>query len=153
LAKATIKAIEAASCIKDGATEIQVEPLIAPQMAGDFSAMKNELLEVARAARATGRDVLLHANLRTMLLNKNGGEAHVEAACKAVREGAFDGINDIGDDASHALVRTHAGDLILRRCMPAINFADVRKLLHPTLDRVEIFVELFGIKSLGDILR
>lgn len=153
MAKPTIKAIEAASCIKDGASEILVEPLLAPQLAGDFSPLKAELLEVARAARATGRDVLLHVNLRTMLLNQRGGEAWVEAACRAVREGAFDGITDIGDDASHALVRTHAGPLILRRCMPAVKWDDFRRLLHPSLDRVEVFVELMGIKSLGEILR
>jgi len=151
MAKATIKAIEATSCIKDGATELQVEPLLAPQLSGDFTPLKAELLELARAARATGRDVLLHANLRTMLLNKGGGEGWIEAACRAVREGAFDGITDIGDDASHALVRTHAGGLILRRSMPAIDFPGVRRLLHPTTDRVEIFAELFDIESIGDI--
>ena len=62
-----------------------------------------------------------------------------------------DGITDIGDDASHALVRTHAGGLILRRSMPAIDFPGVRRLLHPTTDRVEIFAELFDIESIGDI--
>lgn len=155
LAKPTIKAIEATSCIKDGAVEIQVEPLLCEQAAGNFDATKFELQEVVRACRATGRETTIRAVVRSMYLFREGGERLVEGVCRAVREGACDGILDIGDDASHRLVRTHATGLELSRCMPAVEWHGVRDCLAaaPHLRRVEVFVELFGITSIREILR
>src|SRR5262245_62138286 len=58
--KPTLKAIEATSCIKDGADAILVVPHLPHMLRGDFDAARAELLEIARAARATRRDVRIH---------------------------------------------------------------------------------------------
>lgn len=149
LAKPTLKAIEATSAIKDGAAEVQVEPLLAPLLAGDVDAAKQELLEIVRACRATGRDVMIHAVLRSAALMRGpgGGEGAVERACRAIREGACDGVVDVGDDASHAVVRTHAHALLLRRQLAGAAWPAVRASLRPGVDRVEVFVDLAGIQS------
>jgi hypothetical protein len=152
LSKSTVKAIECTSAIKDGAREVQVEPLLAAQIAGDFDATKQELLEIVRACRATGRDAKIFAIVRSMLLQRDGGEKSIEGVCRAVREGACDGILDIGDDASHALVRTHAQNLLISRSMPSADWHGVKRSVHPHIYRIEVFCELFGIDSARDIM-
>ncbi|MCS7034715.1 MAG: hypothetical protein NZ561_12100 [Phycisphaerae bacterium] len=152
MSKPTIKAIEATSCIKDGASELQVEPLPGPQLQGDFDVVKAELQEIARAARATGRPVLLHARLYTSLLFQRGGEGWVEAACQAVRQGAFDGILDRGDDACHTLLRTYAQDLLLTRCCQSPDWDQVRSRLQSEVYRVEVCCDSFGVPGRPDII-
>jgi deoxyribose-phosphate aldolase len=87
--KSTVKAIEATSCIKDGADEIVVVPHLANLMREDADAAKFELLEIARAARTTRPQVLLHAWIEVSSVRDP--EA-LELACRIVRESAFDGI-------------------------------------------------------------
>lgn len=152
LAKPTIKAIEATSAIKDGASEVQIAPLRAPLLAGDWEAARHELLEVVRACRATGRDVLIHALIHSAELMLHAGEGAVESACRAVRQGACDGLIDAGDDASHAVVRTHAAGLLLRRrVMCTVGAADtLTGALRPGVDRVDLVVDAAGLESTAD---
>ena len=93
--KSTVKAIEATSCIKDGADAVIVVPHLPHLMRGDVDATRFELLEIARAARATRRDVAIHVIVETALLAR-ANEGHVAdvfaAACRAARESGCDGV-------------------------------------------------------------
>ena len=93
--KSTVKAIEATSCIKDGADGVIVVPHLPHLMRGDVDAAKHELLEVARAARATRRDVAIHVIVETALVaraNPRELATHLAAACRAARESGCDGV-------------------------------------------------------------
>ena len=91
--KAVLKAIEATSAIKDGAEEVDVVAFLPALAAGDVSAAKGELLEFARAARATRKDVVLKVIVESAYLLSLGperGEKAIAAACRAVRESGCD---------------------------------------------------------------
>ncbi len=93
--KATLKAIESTSSIKDGAADLFVSAYLPHLIARDFSAARGELLEIARAARATRRDVAIHVIIEAPLLLSLGAgrsEEAIAVACKAVRESGCDGI-------------------------------------------------------------
>jgi len=93
--KGTVKAIEATSCIKDGASELWVTPFLPNLIRADLDSIKLELLEITRAARSTRRDVRLHALIDWPILARKASLAVEEAtgvACQAVRESGFDGI-------------------------------------------------------------
>ena len=93
--KSTIKAIEATSCIKDGADGVIVVPHLPHLIRGDVDATKHELLEVARAARATRRDVGIHVIVETAVVaraNPRELATHLAAACRAARESGCDGV-------------------------------------------------------------
>jgi len=125
--KPTLKAIEATSCIKDGADAILVVPHLPHIIRGDFDATRAELLEIVRAARATRRDVQIH-----VLIEQIGDEQLIATACRAIRESGCDGIMTGGEFAS---VRRHAESLIV--------FAMVNDLTAAPLenaDRVVVFV-------------
>src|SRR5215210_6913124 len=68
--KATVKAIEATSTIKDGADEIDVVAHLPNLLKEDVDAARAELMEIVRAARATRRDVTIKVILETALLLK-----------------------------------------------------------------------------------
>jgi deoxyribose-phosphate aldolase len=84
--KAAIKGIEAISAIKDGAQEIDVVAHLPPLIAADFAAVKSELLEVAKAARAANPHVVIKVIVESALLS----ESAIAAACRAVRESGCD---------------------------------------------------------------
>lgn len=92
--KATLKAIEATSTIKDGADEIDVVAHLPHLLNADVDAIKAELLEIARAARTTRRDVVIKVIVESALLFKalgpSAGPAALAAACRAVRESGCD---------------------------------------------------------------
>ena len=91
--KPMIKAIEATSAIKDGAEEVDVVAHLPFLAAGDFESARNELLEFARAARATRKDVILKVIVESaylMSLGADRGEQAIALACRAVRESGCD---------------------------------------------------------------
>lgn len=93
--KSTVKAIEATSCIKDGADAVYVVAHLPDLIRQDVDAMKHELLEVARAARATRRDVVIGVILETAALVRASADQAamtLAAACRAARESACDGV-------------------------------------------------------------
>ena len=90
--KPTIKAIEATSTIKDGADRLEIVPHHVLLLAGEADGTRAELIEIARAARATRRDVHLAACVDVAMLLHRRGERAIEAACRATRESGFDGI-------------------------------------------------------------
>jgi deoxyribose-phosphate aldolase len=113
--KPTIKAIEATSAIKDGADRIEIVPHLANLLSLEVQGARLELIEIARSARAARRDVNLSAVIDVPMLWSRRGERAVELACRAVREGGFDGIVIPSADA-HAmgLVKTHAQSLTIK---------------------------------------
>ena len=92
--KPTLKAIEATSSIKDGADEIDVVAHLPALLKADVQAVKAELIEIVRAARATRRDVTIKVIVETALILKTlgprEGEAALAAGCRAVRESGCD---------------------------------------------------------------
>src|SRR4051812_26009095 len=88
--KSTVKAIEATSTIKDGADEIDVVAHLPHLLNQDLDAIKAELLEIARAARTTRRDVVIKVIVESALLFKalgaEAGQSAFAVACRAVRE-------------------------------------------------------------------
>jgi deoxyribose-phosphate aldolase len=91
--KAVLKAIEATSAIKDGAEEVDVVAFLPVLAAGDVDAAKAELLEFAKAARATRKDVVLKVIVESAYLLSLGperGEKAIATACRAVRESGCD---------------------------------------------------------------
>ena len=92
--KSTIKAIEATSTIKDGASEIDVVAHLPALLNADLATLKTELMEIVRAARATNRDVVIKVILESALvlqtLGNQRGEAALGAGTRAARESGCD---------------------------------------------------------------
>lgn len=91
--KATLKAIEATSAIKDGADEIDVVAHLPHLINQDLDAARAELLEIVRAARATRRTTIVKIIIESAYLLSLGadrGEASIESACRAIRESGCD---------------------------------------------------------------
>src|SRR5688572_29655037 len=120
--KSTVKAIEATSCVKDGAEGLWVVPHLPNLLRADLDATKFELLEIVRAARAARRDVQVHVVVEVeMLVAETDGQRLMETACRAVRESACDGIvagsgytivaTDVSDETIVDAALKSAGDL------------------------------------------
>jgi deoxyribose-phosphate aldolase len=92
--KATLKAIEATSTIKDGAEAIDVVAHLPHVIGLDLDAARAELMEIVRAARSTRRDVVINVIFETALLAQLGdrSERAFEVACRAARESGCDGV-------------------------------------------------------------
>src|SRR5688500_7057831 len=91
--KATLKAIEATSTIKDGAEAIDVVAHLPHVIGLDVDAARAELMEIVRAARSTRRDVSIGVIVETALLTQLGAdraERAFDVACRAVRESGCD---------------------------------------------------------------
>lgn len=83
MSKSIVKAIEVTSAIKDGADRIEIGLNFSMLAQNDFAAIKAELLEITRAARAARADVILAAFCLQLPDN-------IETLADAVRQGAFD---------------------------------------------------------------
>lgn len=97
MSKSTIKAIEATSCIKDGATRVEVWLNAGQVFRIDCDAIRSELLEITRAARAANP----HAQLFAAIEYKYPDA--FSRLFSAVREGAFDGVSVQNFDGAAAV--------------------------------------------------
>jgi len=91
--KSTIKAIEAVSSAKDGADEIDVVAHLPALLAADLDAIKSDLLEFVRAARAANPELVVKVIVESALLMQlppPRAEECIAAACRAVRESGCD---------------------------------------------------------------
>lgn len=91
--KSTVKAIEATSCIKEGADEIDIVAHLPYLAAANVDSARAELLEIVRAARSTRRDVVIKVIVESaylLSLGSDKAESTIEAACRAVRESGCD---------------------------------------------------------------
>jgi deoxyribose-phosphate aldolase len=144
--KSTLKAIEATSAIKDGANEIEVVPWLVNLMRQDFDAMRAELMEIVRAARAVRPDVGVRVIIEAGRLLNSGsdhgdrgdrGEAAIADVCRAVRQSGCDAIvTGVAADATAEMVRVvkrHAEGLAVKAVGDA---KDVQAFLDAGADRV-----------------
>lgn len=135
--KATIKAIEATSTIKEGADEVEVSAHLAHALAFDVDAARAELMEVVRAARSTRRDVIIRATFDLALLGGTLDEARMlrflETAGRATRESGCDGI--VLAPASVAAAKPYAEALAIKAAI--VNDAPTaRAAIEAGADRV-----------------
>jgi deoxyribose-phosphate aldolase len=84
--RSTIKAIEASSCGKDGAQEIDMVISLPALITGDFDDARNDVYEVVRAARAVSSKTVVKVILETAALN----EEQTALGCRAAVEGGAD---------------------------------------------------------------
>lgn len=80
------KAIEAASCVKDGAGEIDMVISLPALIAGDLDYARNDVAEVVSAARAVWKSAVVKVILETAALT----EEQIALGCTAAREGGAD---------------------------------------------------------------
>jgi deoxyribose-phosphate aldolase len=87
--RSTIKAIEASSCVKDGAQEIDMVVSLPDVMAGNGAGadyVRQDIFEVVRAARAVWKTTTVKVILETAALN----EEQVALACTAAAQAGAD---------------------------------------------------------------
>jgi deoxyribose-phosphate aldolase len=158
--KATVKAIEATSTIKDGADEIDVVAHLPNLLNQDLDAIKAELLEIARAARTTRRDVVIKVIVESALLYKalgpHSGQTALAVACRAVRESGCDfiktstGFHPAGGATVEAvkILKQNAEGLGVKAAGGIKDLATARAMLEAGADRlgmsatVEVLEEL-----------
>jgi deoxyribose-phosphate aldolase len=88
LNKPTLKAIEATSAVKDGADGIDLVPHLPPLLAGDVEAVKQEVMEVVRGARAARPTTLV----RLWFDRPINDTPLFDALVRCARESGCDGI-------------------------------------------------------------
>ncbi len=91
--KATVKAIEGASSVKEGAEEVDVVAHLPYLAQHDLASAKAELLEVARACRAARKETVIKVIVESaylLTLPGDAGEKAIAVACQAVRESGCD---------------------------------------------------------------
>ena len=145
--KSTLKAIEATSCIKDGADEIDVVAHLPYLAAGDYDSARAELIEVVKAARSTRRDVCIKVIVESsylMSLPGEQGERAMATACKAVLESGCDfiktstGFHPTGGATAQAVrfMKTHGGTLQIKASGGIRTLATAQSMLEAGADRL-----------------
>ena len=159
--KSTVKAIEATSTIKDGADEIDVVAHLPYLLAQNFDAAKAELLEIARAARTTRRDVVIKVIVESTLLFKalgpTAGAAALAAACRAVRESGCDfvktstGFHPAGGATVETvrILKQHAEGLGVKAAGGIRDLATARAMLDAGADRLGMSATSEVLAELG----
>lgn len=121
--KATTKAMEAVSLVKDGAAEIDFVAHLPHLLRSDVDAAKLEFYEIVKAARAANREVVIKVILESAALaagvSADEFESRIVAAAKAARETGCDfiktstGFHPAGGATVEAvtLMVRHAGGL------------------------------------------
>jgi deoxyribose-phosphate aldolase len=84
--RSTIKAIEASSCVKDGAQEIDMVLSLPDVIAGNSDYVRNDIYEVVRAAKAVHKNVIVKVILESAALT----EEQIALACRASTEAGAD---------------------------------------------------------------
>jgi deoxyribose-phosphate aldolase len=84
--RSSTKAIEAVSCVKDGAQEVDMVISLAALIEGNLDAARTDVMEVVRAARAVRSSTVIKVILETAALT----EQQVALGCQASREGGAD---------------------------------------------------------------
>jgi deoxyribose-phosphate aldolase len=84
--RSTIKAIEASSCVKDGAQEIDMVISLPDVWKGDADYCRQDVFEVVRAARAVWKGTTVKVILETAALT----EEQTALGCRAAQEGGAD---------------------------------------------------------------
>jgi deoxyribose-phosphate aldolase len=157
--KAVLKAIEATSAIKDGAEEVDVVAFLPALAAGDVSAAKAELLEFARAARATRKDVVLKVIVESAYLLSLGaerGEKAIATACQAVRESGCDfiktstGFHPSGGASVEAvkLMKKYGESLLIKASGGIRDLPTAQAMLDAGVDRLGMSASVAVIEAM-----
>lgn len=146
--KATVKAIEATSVIKDGATEIDIVAHLPHLLKCDVVQAKAELIEIIRAARSTRASTVVKVIIESALLladvDASEGEKRIAAACTAVRESGCDfvktstGFHPAGGASVEAvrLMKKHSGGLYVKASGGIRTYDDAMRMLDAGADRL-----------------
>jgi len=138
--KSTIKAAEAASCVKDGAQEIDMVISIPTLLAGNFDEARHDVMEVVRAARAVWPQIVVKVILETAALI----EEQIALGCRAAREGGADfvktstGFHPKGGATvqSVALLKKYSGGLRVKAAGGIRDHATALQMLEAGADRL-----------------
>jgi deoxyribose-phosphate aldolase len=144
--KATIKAIEATSSIKDGAAEIEIVPFLPNMLSGDVDALRAELLEINRAARTTSREVVIKVCIEAPRMKDAPGatvDVLLERATKAIRESGGDCVSlstDVFSQTAEMIprVRQFAQGLTICAIAADASETEIAKLIVAGADRVGV---------------
>jgi deoxyribose-phosphate aldolase len=157
--KATLKAIEASSAIKDGASEVDVVAFLPFLINHDVDAAKAELMEVVRAARATRPDVIIKVIVESAALLKAGGdkgERAIATACQAVRQSGCDfiktstGFHPAGGASIEAvrLMKKHGEGLLVKASGGIRDLATAKAMLEAGADRLGLSASVAIVEEL-----
>jgi deoxyribose-phosphate aldolase len=145
--KPTLKAIEATSAIKDGATEVDVVAFLPFLINHDVESAKAELIEVVRGARAARSDVVIKVIVESAALMKLGsdkGERAIATACQAVRESGCDfiktstGFHPAGGASVEAvrLMKKYGEGLLVKASGGIRDLATAKAMIEAGADRL-----------------
>lgn len=159
--KATIKAIEATSVIKDGADEVDLVAHLPNLLRCDVDAARAELIEIVRAARSARRDVTIKVIVESALMMDNvsadQAEQRIMCACRAVRESGCDyiktatGFHPAGGASVEAvkLMKKHADALRVKAAGGIRDLAIAQAMLAAGADRIGCSASVSIIKQLA----
>lgn len=162
--KATVKAIEATAAIKDGAEEVDVVAFLPHLINMDLGAAREELSEIARAARATNPRVVIKVIVESAALSAASGkdaarfEAMIEMGCQAVRESGCDfiktstGFHPAGGASLLAvkLMKHHSASVIRVKASGGIrDLATAQDMLAAGADRLGLSSSVGIVNELG----
>lgn len=137
----SVKAIEAAACVKAGAQEVDMVISLASLLENDLDYARHDVFEVVRAARAAWRHAIVKVILETALLN----EEQIALGCRAVREGGADyvktstGLHPCGGATLQAVrwLRQYAGDEVKVKAAGGIrDYQTAVAMLEAGADRI-----------------
>ena len=146
--KATVKAIESVSTIKDGAEEVDVVIHLPHLLTLNLDAARAELMEVVRASRAAKKDVVIKVIVESAallsILGDDKGEQAIEIACKAVRESGCDfiktstGFHPAGGASVKAvsLMKKYGDKLLIKAAGGIRDLATAKAMLDAGADRL-----------------
>lgn len=146
--KATIKAIEATSSVKDGAMEIDFVAHLPHLLRNDLASAKTEFLEIVKAARAVNPKVVVKVIIESAALMKDvdaaTAEARIETACRAARESGCDfvktstGFHPAGGATVEAvkLMKKHSGGLYVKASGGIRTADDAKRMIDAGADRL-----------------
>lgn len=152
--KPTVKAIEAAAAVKDGAQEIDFVAHLPNLLKADLHAAKDEFLQVVKAARAVDPQVVVKVIIESALLlsepsdaapdRGDRGEARIAIACQAARESGCDfvktstGFHPAGGATVEAvrLMKKHSGGLYIKASGGIRTYDDAVQMLEAGADRL-----------------
>lgn len=146
--KATIKAIEATSAVKDGADEIDFVAHLPHLLNKDVASAKAEFLEIVKAARAVNSEVIIKVIIESAALmdgvDDAEGEARIETACIAARESGCDfvktstGFHSAGGATVEAvkLMKKHSGGLSVKASGGIRSYDDAVTMVNAGADRL-----------------
>ena len=148
-----VKALEAATCVKRGAHEIDMVIFIPSLLAGELDKAREDVTEVVKAARQVWPRTRVKVIMETALLNSE----QIAMGCLAAREGGADfvktstGFHPAGGATEAAVkqLKTHAGELKVKASGGIRNLATAQIMLAAGADRLGCSASVAILEELG----